>query len=581
MSLLKSLKFLNKYFYKYRVRLLLGFLFVTLSSILLTFPGIYIGKATNLFESGVKDTGEYVYCGLMIIAFSIAGAFFMFLMRQTLIVMSRFIEFDQKNEIFDHYQALDQDFYKKNFTGDMMNRISEDVGRVRMYTGPALMYLANTFATVVTAIIFMVNVDWRMALVVIAPLPILSFIIYKVSAMINRKSTMLQEKLSDITTITQETFSGIRVIKAYNRENFFINKLERESSEYRKRGLSLVLTEAFFQPFMIFMVGLSLILAVYTGGLLTIKHEINPGDISAYVFFIFRLTWPFAALGWVTSLIQRAAASQERINEFMQTAPAIRNETPEPTPVEGEIEFRNVTYTYAETGITALKNFTFRIPKGKSLGIIGHTGAGKSTVAALLSRMYDIQKGEILIDGKPIKRFNLYDLRSSIGYVPQDVFLFSDTIRNNIAFGLKGEIKEEEIIAAAKTAGVYENIIEFPQQFDTLVGERGVTLSGGQKQRISIARAIIKDPRILIFDDCLSAVDTETEDRILSNLSNVMQKKTTLFISHRVSGVRAADHIIFLKGGEISEQGSHRQLLEKNGEYAELHRLQTLEKQDK
>jgi ATP-binding cassette subfamily B multidrug efflux pump len=543
---------------------------------------VYIGKATELFRNNTKDLNAYLYCGLMTILFSVAGGFFMFLMRQTIIVMSRLIEFDQKNEIFNHYQLLDQDFYKRNFTGDLMNRISEDVGKVRMYTGPAIMYLANTAATVITSIIFMVNVDWRMALVVIAPLPILSFIIYKVSAKINYSSTKLQEKLSDITSLSQEGFSGIRLIKSFSKEDYFKTRMETESSEYRKRSLSLALTEAFFHPFMIFMVGMSLILAVYTGGVLTIGGEVKAGDISSYVFYIFRLTWPFASLGWVTSLIQRASASQKRINEFLNTQPEVKNKNSDLTPVYGKIEFENVNFTYSETGRAALKNISFKLEKGKSIGIIGKTGSGKSTIASLLCRMYDINSGSIKIDDREISSLNLNSLRKAIGYVPQDVFLFSDTIRNNIAFGLKNNIeqieKEKMIIKAAKDAAVYENIMDFPQKMDTVIGERGFTLSGGQKQRISIARALVKAPEILIFDDCLSAVDTETEDKILSSLRMVMKEKTTIFISHRVSGVKNADKIIFINEGKITEEGTHDELMSLNGEYAELFHLQTLEK---
>ena len=576
----KSLAALNKYLFKYKYRLILGFLFVILNSVLLTFPGIYIGKATELFRNGSNDASSFIRCGLMIIVFSVTGGFFMFLMRQTIIVMSRFIEFDQKNEIYHHYQQLDQNFYKKNYTGDLMNRISEDVSRVRMYTGPALMYLANTLATVITSILFMVNVDWRMALVVIAPLPVLSLIIYRVSSKINKNSTQLQEKLSDITTLTQETFSGVRLIKSFSKENYFSEKMMKESEEYKKRSLRLALTEAFFHPFMIFMVGLSLILAVYTGGLLVINNEVKSGDISSYVFYIFRLTWPFASLGWVTSLIQRASASQKRINEFLETEPEIKNMNISPVNIEGKIHFDRVSFTYQENGIRALHEVSFILEKGKSLGIIGKTGSGKSTIANLLCRIYDIKSGSIRIDDHEIKQINLNQLREAIGYVPQDVFLFSDTIKNNILMGLKtipdGNYLQEKLIKVTQDAAVYDTIMEFPDQFETVIGERGFTLSGGQKQRISIARAIIKEPEILIFDDCLSAVDTETEDKILGSLKKIMENKTTLFISHRVSGVKHADKILFLKDGEIKESGTHQELISLNGEYAELYKLQTL-----
>jgi ATP-binding cassette, subfamily B, multidrug efflux pump len=578
----KSLKVLNKYFLKYKVRLGLGFLFVTLNSVLLTFPGVFLGKATNLFRENMHDPG-LIWCGVYIILFAITGGFFMFLMRQTIIVMSRFIEYDQKNEIYNHYQALDQQFYKRNYTGDLMNRISEDVGRVRMYTGPAIMYLANTFATVFTAIIFMVKVDWRMAIVVIAPLPILSFIIYKVSAKINRKSTEVQEKLSDITSFTQESFSGIRVIKAFNREKYFSEKFEKETEDYKKRGLSLALTEAFFQPFMIFMVGMSIILAIYFGGLLTIKGEIQPGDISSYVFYIFRLTWPFASLGWVTSLVQRASASQTRINEFLQTEPVIKDNPMHDYSVSpalnGKIEFKNVSFVYPETGIKALQDLSFTIEPGQRLGIIGPTGSGKSTVATLLCRLEDPSLGEIFVNGKPLRSSPLFEHRRSIGYVPQEVFLFSDTIQNNISFGLKqgGATEMQKVEQAAKDAGVYENIIAFKDGFSTVIGERGVMLSGGQKQRISIARAIIKEPKILVFDDCLSAVDTETEELILQNLEKIMKGKTSIVISHRVSSVKNCQRVLVLAGGKIVEQGTHAELMQLNGEYSRIHSLQTIE----
>ena len=575
---MNSLKVLNNYFYKYKKTLAFGFLFVTLNSIFLTIPGYYLGKATNLLKDKVSDQSQYIECGLYLIGFALIGGFFMFLMRQTIIVISRKIEFDQKNEIYNHYQSLDQNFYKKNNIGDLMHRISEDVSRVRMYTGPAIMYVANTFASILTAVIFMIRIDYRMALVVIAPLPILSIIIYKVSSIINKKSTGVQEKLAHITSISQESYSGIRILKAFGREKYFTEKMKTETTEYKKRGLSLALTEALFQPFMIFMVGLSVILAIYFGGELTIRGEIKTGDISAYVFYIFRLTWPFASLGWVTSLIQRAAASQTRINEFLNTEPIVKNEVKESTNIKGKIEFKNVSYTYKETGIKALNNLSFKINEGESIGIIGNTGSGKSTIAALMCRMFDIDDGSILIDEKEIKKINLISLRTSVGYVPQEVFLFSDTISNNIAFAMQKETidLDKKIEKAAKDAAVYDNIIEFSKKFETIVGERGVTLSGGQKQRVSIARAIIKEPKILIFDDCLSAVDTSTEDVILGNLQKIMGGKTSIIISHRVSSIRNANKILFLENGAVLEIGTHKELIEKNGAYAELTRLQKL-----
>ncbi len=580
---MKSLRYLNKYFYKYRYRLLLGILFVAISNIFANIPGVIIKNATNDFvemysHKKALDTNQFIIYGLELILLAVGSGFFMFLMRQFIIVVSRLIEYDMKNEIYAHYQKLDLDFYKRNNTGDLMNRISEDVGKVRMYVGPAIMYLVNTFVTITSVIVFMWNESWQLTLIVITPLPVLSYMIFKISNLINQRSTRVQEELSNITSNAQETFSGIRVIKAYNREEYYTSKFIEQSDKYKYTSLLLARTDAMFQPFMVFMVGLSLISIIYFGGKFYIDGTIGSiGNLPQFVFYVFKLTWPFASLGWVSSLVQRAAASQTRLNEFLQTEASIQNNNKDQLIVKGKIEFKNVSFTYDDTNIQALKNISFVLHPGETLAIIGTTGSGKSSIANLIARMYDIQEGEILVDDKNIQQVNLFDLRAQTGYVPQEVFLFSDTIGNNISFAAGDNQPKEQIEQAAKDAAVYNNIIEFPQGFETVVGERGITLSGGQKQRISIARAIIKQPRILIFDDCLSAVDTETEDEILNNLRRIMKGKTSIIISHRVSTVKYADNIIVLHEGEIIEQGSHKNLLGQKGEYYHLYQLQNIE----
>lgn len=536
---------------KYKWRLLLGAIFVILSTTFSIYQGVVVRDATNEIVELISnhkpiEPFQFVKFGLLLLGLALASGLFMFLMRQTIIVMSRFIEFDQKNELFAHYQTLDTSFYKNNTTGDLMNRISEDVGKVRMYTGPAIMYLINTFATVVIVLLFMFKINWQLTLLVFIPLPFLSFAIYKVSDLINKRSTKVQEELSRLTSHTQETFSAIRVIKAYAREKHYVNELEKLNNDYKKHNLRLAIVEAFFQPVMILMVGTSVIVTVWFGGRLVIHNTIEPGNITEFIVYVFKLTWPFASLGWVTSLIQRASASQTRINEFLHQTSAIKNSPEIKENIQGKIEFRNVSFTYADSGIQALKDFSLVLEKGKTLGVKGQIGSGKSTLANLITRQYDVKQGDILIDGHSIKKHDLFELRRNIGYVPQEVFLFSDTIKNNIAFSSKRSYSDAEIIQAAKDAGVYDNIMSFPNGFDTVIGERGVTLSGGQKQRISIARAIISKPQILIFDDCLSAVDVETEELILTNLKSIMRDKTCIIISHRDSALRYADKVIEL-----------------------------------
>lgn len=548
---MKSLFSLNSYFIKYKWRLILGAVFVVLSTLFSIYQGVIVRNATNVIIQLIStnapvESMTFIKYGLLLLILSLTSGFFLFLMRQTIIVMSRHIEFDQKNEIYNHYQSLDASFYKQNTTGDLMNRISEDVGRVRMYTGPAIMYLINTLATVIIVVAFMIKINWHLALLVFAPLPFLSFIIYKVSDKINKRSTIVQQELSKLTSMVQETFSAIRIIKAYARESYYIEDLENKSQDYKKQNIRLTLIEAFFHPVMTLMVGISVIATVWFGSHLVIDKTIEPGNITEFVFYVYKLTWPFASLGWVTSLIQRAAASQTRINEFLTTTSKIMNTPLVTHNINGKIEFRDVNFVYEDSGIQALSNLSFVIEKGKTLGIKGQVGTGKSTIANLITRLYDVTNGYILIDDKPIQHYDIHTLRRSIGYVPQEVFLFSDTIKNNIAFSVNDSYTDDEIIQAAKDAGVYENIMSFPDGFDTVVGERGVTLSGGQKQRISIARAIISKPQILIFDDCLSAVDVETEDLILNNLKRIMKDKTTIIISHRDSALRNADSIIEL-----------------------------------
>jgi ATP-binding cassette, subfamily B, multidrug efflux pump len=574
------LKSLNAYFFKYKWRFAGGLLFVSLSTIFGTYQGVIVRHGTNSILAMIgnqshPDSMVFVRYGLTIVGLALLSGLFMFLMRQTIIVMSRYIEYDQKNLIYAHYQQLDQEFYKRYSTGDLMNRISEDVSRVRMYSGPAIMYLANTVVTTVTVLIFMLSVSPRLTLLVFLPLPVLSFIIYKVSEIINRQSTRVQEELGDLTTQAQESFSAIRVIKAYAREKHFAAEMAAKGEKYKKTALKLATTEALFMPVMGLMIGLSVLITVWYGGTLTIRNEVEPGNITEFILYVFRLTWPFASLGWVTSLIQRAAASQERINEFLHREPAIRSSNSEKYEIRGEIEFRNVGFTYPENNVTALRNVSFRVKPGQSLGITGQVGSGKSTIISLLSRSYDATTGDVLIDGKRISEHNLFLLRQNCGVVPQEVFLFSDTIANNIAFGLRnGKANSAEIENAAKKAGVYENITGFPDKFETLVGERGVTLSGGQKQRISIARAIAGKPKMLFFDDCLSAVDSETEELILSNLREEMKERTSVIVSHRVSSIRQADLIIYLKNGEITEMGTHEDLLALKKDYYRLNELQ-------
>ena len=590
---MKELQYLNKYFIKYKYRFLLGILITIVAQIFRLFTPKLISKSFDAIEKYDKLTAiqkaspllkelyknQLVENVLLIIGTTIIAGILTFLMRQTLIVMSRHIEFDLKNEVFKHYEVLDQNFYKKNRTGDLMNRISEDVGKVRMYVGPAVMYTINTLITFTIVILYMYNESRILTVYTLLPLPILSFIIFKISVQINKRSTIFQQYLSKISSYTQEVFSGIRVIKAYGLEKQHQEISIELSQESKAKSMKLASIQSFFGPLMITLIGVSNLVVIYFGGKMYIDGSIKSiGTVAEFILYVNMLTWPVATIGWVSSLIQEAEASQKRVNEFLKIEPEIKNNTLENSIINGEIEFKNVSFTYDDTKIEALKNISFKVKKGETLAILGKTGSGKSSILSLLTRMYDIREGEILIDGIPISRVNLIDLRHSIGIVPQDAFLFSDTIKNNIKFGNE-KATDEEVIQAAKNAVVHDNIIQFNNQYETILGERGITLSGGQKQRVSIARVLIKKSQILLFDDCLSAVDTETEEQILNNLLKISKDRTTIIVSHRVSSAKNANQIIILEDGKIIQQGSHNQLVNQNGYYKELYYKQLSEKE--
>ena len=584
---MKELHYLNKYFIKYKYSFLIGIVTTIVAQIFSLFTPKLISKSFQTIENHVKQSAvdsaiiqkELIHNILLIIATTIIAGFLTFLMRQTLIVMSRHIEFDLKNEVFRQYENLSQNFYKQNRTGDLMNRISEDVGKVRMYVGPAVMYTINTFIRFTIVIIYMYDVSPRLTLYTLLPLPILSFAIFKLSSEINKRSTIFQQYLSKISSFTQEIFSGIRVIKAYSLENQHQKNLEELSKESKAKSMRLAKVQSLFGPLMLALIGVSNLVVIYFGGMMYINGSIKSiGTIAEFILYVNMLTWPVASLGWISSLVQEAEASQKRINEFLKIQPDIQNNNPEKSIIKGAIEFKNVSFTYDDTHINALKNINFTVNKGETLAILGKTGSGKSSIISLISRLYDTTEGEILVDEIPLKQVNLFDLRNSIGIVPQDAFLFSDTIKNNVKFG-KESANESEVIDAAKKAAVHDNIINFNLQYETILGERGITLSGGQKQRVSIARAIIKDAPILLLDDCLSAVDTETEETILNNLLEFCKNKTTIIVSHRVSSAKNADKIIILDEGTIIEQGTHNQLINQDGYYAALYLKQLSEKE--
>ena len=613
---MKELKYLNKYFFKYKWHLIIGLLFIVLTTYFKVYAPTLFNEGIDYIENSldaVKNdtaspplpesirwlndigltsveqtsankeeqakTTRYVILLLAVlfaVIFIIQGIF-LFFTRVTLIIMSRRIEYDLKNQIYQQYQELSLSFFKRNNTGDLMNRISEDVSKVRMYLGPAVMYTLSLAFLIGFVLYAMCSISVKLTLYTLLPLPVLSISIYYVSTLINKKSERVQSKQSELSSFVQETTSGIRVLKAYNRENAYMNFFRNESDSYKTLILSLIKIEALFMPLIIMLVGLSTVLAIYLGSVEAIVgNGFDKGDIIQFIIYVNMLTWPFASVGWVTSLVNIAEASQKRINEFLKEEPEIKSTVSGDEKITGNISFEEVSFTYPDTGIEALQRINFNLKTGQTLGITGRTGSGKSTIANLISRQYDVTSGSIKIDDRTIQNVHLESLRNSIGTVPQDVFLFSDSIRNNISFSDE-RLSEEQIVEAAKKAAIYDNIMEFPEKFDTVLGERGINLSGGQKQRISIARAIIKSPEILIFDDCLSAVDTETEDKILRSLSQIMEGKTSVIISHRISSILGADHILVLDKGEIIEQGSHQDLIDKKGYYHELYQKQLVE----
>ncbi|MGA9650804.1 ABC transporter ATP-binding protein [Pedobacter sp.] len=594
---MKHLSRLNKYFLKYKWWIIPGSIFVVISNIFGVVPAQVIGYAVDLITENIQVYSLFngfnrqqiiydifsqtlLFFGLLIIGLYLLRGLFLFFMRQTIILMSRHIEFDMKNDIYQHYQKLSLGFYRRNNTGDLMNRATEDVNRVRMYVGPAIMYTINTFVLSVLIIWSMFDVNSKLAIYCLLPLPFLVIIIYYVNTLIFKKSGKIQERLSQLSSFVQERFSGIRIIKSYVREDYTRNMFEIQSNEYKKDSMSLVKVSALFYPTMLLLIGLSTILTIYIGGVQVMNGSITPGNIAEFIIYINQLTFPVTMLGWVTSLIQRAAASQKRINEFLDIPSDIQSNNKEEHVLKGNLSFNDVSFTYADTGIQALKNVSFEINSGEFVAIIGKTGSGKSTLANLIMRMYDVENGSIAIDGQDLKSLNLKNYRGQIGFVPQEVFLFSDSIKNNIAFGLD-TVTDDEVYDAAKNASVYNNIIDFEEKFETMLGERGITLSGGQKQRVSIARALIKSPKILIFDDCLSAVDTKTEEEILQNLGKIMKGKTSILIAHRISTIKNADKILVLDDGRIIEQGTHNELLSLNGSYTELYNNQLLEEESR
>ena len=584
---MKNLAYLNKYLFKYKWYLILGTIFTVISNLFGVIPAQVVRHALDLVKENIdiyflydqtaiqeKMYAVFAYSltvyGILILTMAILKGFFLFLVRQTIIVMSRHFEYDIKNEIFAHYQTLPLSFYRRNSTGDLMARISEDVGKVRMYIGPSIMYLLNMVTLVVLILSYMFSVNGRLTWWILVPMPVLSISIFIVSSIVNKRSTEIQRSLSRLSTFVQEAFSGIRVLKAFAREKNSLDRFTVESNIYRDKQLDLTRVDALFFPLIMFLIGLSTVICVFVGGQEIIAGSLTPGNITEFIMYVFMLTWPLTALGWTTSQIQQAEASQARINEFLGIKNDILSDKNLKKEIKGAITFEHVDFDYPDSGIKALKNFNLKINPGETVAILGTTGSGKSTIANLLLRMYDTTKGRVLIDDTPIKDFDIQYLRGQMGYVPQDVFLFSESIKDNIRFGMP-EIGEEAIVQAAKDADLYHNIVDFPEGFDTQVGERGVTLSGGQKQRLSIARAIVREPKILILDDCLSAVDTNTENKILSNLERIMKNRTSVIISHRVSSAKLAQKIVVVDNGEIVEEGTHQHLLDANGVYKELY----------
>ncbi len=584
---MKELSYLNKYLWKYKYHLILGLLFTIISNVFQIIPAQLVRYAIDLVSNNILiykafqgvEIQENIYsvfavsiliCGGLILLMALLRGIFLFMVRQTIIVMSRLIEYDLKNEVYAHYQSLPLSFYRRNNTGDLMNRISEDVSKVRMYLGPSIMYGLSLITLFAMLIPYMLSINVTLTLYALIPLPILSISIYYVNNIINKRSEEIQISQSGLSTFVQEAFSGIRVLKSFTREQDSINKFSGESNEYKNKSLKLTTVQALFFPLIMALIGLSTVLTVYAGSAQVIEGTLTFGHIAEFIIYVNLLTWPVTSLGWISSIIQRAAASQKRLNEFLKTENDIVSTKELVKELTGKISFKNVNFIYPNSGIQALKDVSFEINKGESLAVIGTTGSGKSTIANLITRMYDVTNGQILIDDEDIKAYEVVNLRSQIGYVPQDVFLFSDTIFNNIAFGSQ-EFSEEKVIQAAKDADVYNNIMDFPEGFNTKVGERGITLSGGQKQRVSIARAIARDPKILMLDDSLSAVDMKTENTILNSMKKIMQGRTSIIISHRVSSAKLADKIIVLDDGAIVESGTHDSLMSKESVYRSLY----------
>lgn len=585
---MKELKSLHKYFKKYKWSLIIGLVITIAARIFALVTPKMIGESVNVVQRYIDNEetnaalvkNELLINILLIVGATLITALLTFLMRQTFIVVSRRIEFDLKNNIYKHYQVLSLGFFKKNRTGDLMNRITEDVSKVRSYAGPALMYGVQMVTLFVVVIWYMYSQAPSLTLYTAIPFPVLSVAIYYLSVAINRRSTIVQQYLSKLTSFTQEAFSGIFVLKAYGIEGRHYDEFVTLANESKDKNMDLTKVQALFFPLMILLIGVSNLAVIYIGGKQYISGQIAElGTIVEFLIFVNMLTFPVAMVGWITSMVQQAEASQKRINEFLDTAPDIVSQSDEVIEIKGQIEFKNVTFTYPDTNITALKNVSFTVNPGETLAILGNTGSGKSTILELIGRLYDVSSGQILIDKQPIEHINLSALRKAVGYVPQDAFLFSDTIANNIRFG-KEEATLEEITNAAKQAYVHDNIVEFSKKYDTILGERGITLSGGQKQRVSIARALIKNPNIYLFDDSLSAVDTETEEQIINNLRKISVDKTAIIVSHRVSAAKHAHKIIVLEKGEIIQQGTHSQLLATEGYYKELYAKQLLEKEN-
>lgn len=594
---MKELSYLHKYFSRYKWHLFGGIIFVMSANILKVISPRILGFAVDMVAENINFFNSFdgfelqnllkasfnkkllIFCLVYFAAALISGVF-TFFMRQTIIVMSRLIEYDLKNDIYTHYQALDLAFYKRNNTGDLMNRITEDVSRIRMYLGPALMYGINVLFLFSFVIFTMVNINLELTFWVLLPMPVLALSIFYVNGLINKLSEKIQEQLSNLTTHAQEFYSGIRVLKSFVQEKLAYNFYDKESDAYKDKALDLARVEALFFPIMVLLIGLSNIIVIFVGGRKVMEGLITPGNLLEFVIYVNMLTWPITSIGWIASIIQRAAASQKRINAFLNTEPAISNQSNEQVDIKGEIEFKNVSFTYPDTGIVALRNVSFKMKKGEKWAVIGKTGSGKSTIADLLFRLYEPTEGEILVDGLNIRNIHLTNYRKQIGFVPQDIFLFSDSIKNNIRFS-DINIPEERVFTAAKNASIHNEILDFPKQYETLMGERGVTLSGGQKQRISIARTLIKMPEVIIFDDALSAVDANTEEKILTNLNEAIQNKTVIIITHRIFSLLEFNNILVLHDGAIQEIGNHQTLMQKNGHYAEIYNLQQLEKLEK